>query len=121
MPSTSSKAWDSLTGPLRTTFPQPKSIVSGPNRLGKSSAASREPPLPALVVLDVAERSTARVSVGVTVTVTVKAEIELLHVVVPEELFGGAIHHDLAGLHDVAGGRDRQRHRRVLLDEQDAG
>jgi hypothetical protein len=50
-----------------------------------------------------------------------RPEVELLDVVVLAQELGVLVHHDLAGLHHVAVGGDRQRHVGVLLDEQDRG
>ena len=46
------------------------------------------------------------------------AEVELAHVGVGGQLFGGTVDHHLAGFHDVAGVGHRQGDRGVLLDQQ---
>src|SRR5690606_21472697 len=71
---------------------------------------SRQPPLPPLVVLDVAERLRR--------AFRAQAEVELPDVLVFEQLAGRLVQDDLAGLHDVAVRGDRQRHGGVLLDQQ---
>jgi hypothetical protein len=64
-------------------------------------------------VLHVAERS--------LLAAGVEAEVELFHVVVFQELHRVTVHHQLAGLHDVAVVCDGEGHLGILLDEQYRG
>src|SRR6266545_3728226 len=72
---------------------------------------SRQPPLAASVVLHVAERLTPRRR---------QPEVELLHVLVLRELGRRAIHHDAAGLENVAVVGEAQRDVGVLLGQEEA-
>src|SRR5688500_6634074 len=91
----------------------PRALAPGAARRASTSVAtSHAPLLLAPVGLHVAERLAASLA---------HAEVELLDVLVGEELLARPVLHDLPGLHHVAVMGDRQRHRRVLLDEQDAG
>src|SRR5437870_5193208 len=71
---------------------------------------SREPSLPAPVVLDVA--------VAPAPTDAGEAQIELLDVLVDPELLGVPVEHDAPALEDVPVLHDPKRHRRVLLGEE---
>src|SRR6056297_833913 len=73
---------------------------------------SGQPPLAPLVVLDVPEGRRALLR---------QPEVERANVLVVAQDRRRLVHHDLAGLEDVAVLGDRQRHVRVLLDEQHRG
>src|SRR5438876_352382 len=88
---------------------RPRRPASGDPRI--AGAASREPSLAAPVVLDVA--------VAPAPTDAGEAEIELLDVLVDPELLGVPVEHDAPALHDVPVLHDPQRHRRILLGEED--
>src|SRR5215471_1183885 len=85
--------------------------TSPPNRrVRRSTASSAIPPPAPAILLDVAI-APARACAA--------AEVELLHVGMPAQAFGGAVEYDAAVLHDVAVIGDRERDRRALLDQQD--
>src|SRR5574343_1706387 len=73
-------------------------------------AGSSQPTLAALVALDVLEALTLA---------TTYAQVELLHVFVGAQVFGFAVHHDAATLHDVAVVGVLERHIGVLLGDQE--
>src|SRR5439155_18952096 len=54
----------------------------------------------------------------VTSDTPLPAQIGLLHILVLEQAFGGILERHAAGLEHVPAYGDRQRHVRVLLDEQ---
>src|SRR5258705_4288242 len=54
-----------------------------------------------------------------TAKIYLSAQICLAYQIVPGEFSGSSFEYDLAGFQYITSMRDRQRHRRVLLDQQD--
>src|ERR1700740_1411314 len=87
------------------------STISPPNRrVRRSTASSAIPPPAPAILLDVAIAA-ARARGA--------AQVELLHVGMLAQAFGGAGEHDAAVLHHIAVVGDGERDRGALLDQQD--
>ncbi|KAI1691008.1 hypothetical protein DdX_22163 [Ditylenchus destructor] len=115
-----SRRWGALRSEIKKRSPKggghsrskaPRRRDRAPNgNAAKTLERSSQPPLAALVALDVAEALAIRAA---------DTEIELLHVLVLAQALRLAVHDDAAVLQDVAIGGVAQRHVGVLLGQKE--